>query len=331
MPRGKRVSDAWVAEHYPDMTDIHGLLDDHEREFGWRPTAQTIYVRANRLGIHKRPVANRDGRAERPVYWSKEPEKEAWMLEHDHGQRTDDLSDEFRAAWGFGLSRGQINLFRASHGTQAHHEKRNGGRPRVPIGTERVSKDGYVVIKVRHEATVPMSKDNWMLKHVWLYEQAYGELPDGHVVYFADGDRRNFDIDNLVAVPRRLVGVMNAEGAPRWHDRESLLACVALAEVKSRAHHIAMRRERTCAVCGRRFVPDAKSLRCNAPVMTCRACLDAGHKPTHERRNNRKHDHERIRALYDSGLTKAEVARIVGCAPATVIYVINGGRKKVDA
>lgn len=285
MPRGRAIDEAWLRERYPRMTDIDALLDDCEREFGWRPSRRSIYVKANSMGLRKEPVAGRADRAERTIRWSKEPELEAWMLEHDRGQRMDDLQAEWRERFGFGISRGQVNLFRASHGTQRRNSH-GGGRPRVPVGAERESKDGYIVVKVRPEASVPMSKDNWRLKHVHEYEKAHGAVPDGCVVYFADGDRRNFDASNLVAVPRRLVGIMNGPSMPRWHDAESLQACIALAELKSAQASVMARSVRTCGVCGRRFVPDAAHVAIgNTGIRTCPACLAAGRKASRWTRN----------------------------------------------
>jgi hypothetical protein len=277
MPRGRKLDLEWLKEHYPRMTTIDTLLDDYEREFGWRPNRQGVYVKANRMGLHKDPVEGRADRAERTVCWSKEPEMEAWMMEHDRGQRIDELQREFRERWGFGLSRGQINLFRASHGKTVR--KGHGGRHRVPVGSERPSKDGYLVIKVAEEATVPMSKDNWMLKHVHVYEQAHGGVPDGCVVYFADGDRRNFDPSNLVAVPRRLVGILSNASMPRWHDAESLRACISIAEIKARQTEIMASAVRTCGVCGRPFAPDAAHARSGyTGIRTCPECLAKGRK-----------------------------------------------------
>lgn len=62
-----------------------------------------------------------------------------------------------------------------------------------PIGSERIdSKDGYVLIKV--------SDNKWKTKHTWLWEQAYGPVPKGYRVMFADQDKRNFDLDNLILI-----------------------------------------------------------------------------------------------------------------------------------
>lgn len=51
MGRGKRIDADWLAEHYPRMTDVNELLDDFERDHGWRPTKTSLYMRAYRLGM----------------------------------------------------------------------------------------------------------------------------------------------------------------------------------------------------------------------------------------------------------------------------------------
>ncbi|WP_405736130.1 HNH endonuclease signature motif containing protein [Bifidobacterium sp.] len=311
MPRGKRVPDAWLVEHYARGT-IDDTRDAFEAEFGWRPTRQTLYVHANRLGLHKdrECSARRKDAAQRVARWSAMPEESAWMAEHDHGQRTDLLSDEFEAEFGWRLNRNQVNAWRARTGTQPKGRRRYGGRPRVPVGTERPSKDGYVVVKVADEATVSMSKDNWKLKHVHVWEQANGRpLPKGSCVYFADGDRENFDPANLVEVPRRLVGVMNGLGI-EWHDAASLRAVMAMAEVRARSHEVLLSTERTCAVCGARFVPTEKQRwTYTKPPKTCPDCLAKGKKAG----KGRKYDQREILALVDQGLSQREVAEQIGC------------------
>ena len=320
MPRRTKLDVDWLAEHYPRMTDVHQLIDDYERDHGWRPTKHAIYSCANRRGIKRQPVTGRQDRAERTIRWSKEPEMEAWMLEHDHGQRMDALQAEWREHWNFNISRNQVNVFRASHGVTRRHA-RGGGRKPVPVGTERPSKDGYVVIKFRDDATVPMSKDNWKLKHVWAWEQANGPLPEGYNVYFADGDNRNFDPANLVAVPRRLVGVMNnlrASGVT-WHDAQTLEAVVHLAEIRVAQNDLTASAPRVCAICGRTFT-NATRRKGAVNATTCPECVEAGLRQN--TRRWRKYDHDEIRRLRDGGLTNAEIARHVGCSIATVHDVL---------
>jgi len=327
MPRGKPIDTKWLREHYPVMTDINELLDKHEREFGWRPSKTSVYTKANKLRIRKKPVQGRDKKCERPVYWHNEPEMEAWMLEHDHGQRVDAVSDEFRERFGFGLTRGQINLFRASHGTQVRQDgTRRGGGARVPVGTERKGKDGYTVIKVREETNVAMSKDNWMLKHVWVWEQANGEkLPKGHIVMFADKDKTNFDPDNLVAVPKKLMGVMNGMDV-EWHDRESLETVIAMAKVRV-ARNLAMARAvRTCPCCGRKFDNMSRLKYGNVTSTICPQCGKAGRKPPTPK--NKRFDHDKIREMYAQGYRQERIADIIGCSRSTVSVAIHGDNRK---
>lgn len=69
-----------------------------------------------------------------------------------------------------------------------------------PIGYERISKDGYVEVKVRMRPSRPDRNDNFVAKHRLIWIQHHGPIPDGCVVIFKDGDKRNFDPDNLALV-----------------------------------------------------------------------------------------------------------------------------------
>lgn len=71
-----------------------------------------------------------------------------------------------------------------------------------PIGTERTMA-GYTEVKFENPNT-------WRPKHQVIYEQHYGEIPEGNIVIFGDGDKTNFDIDNLVCVSRRQLLTMNS-------------------------------------------------------------------------------------------------------------------------
>ena len=84
---------------------------------------------------------------------------------------------------------------------------KQGGRPAnwVPVGSERVNADGYVDVKIQDG----MLQKNWKGKHIIIWEEANGPIPKGHVVIFADGNRRNFDPDNLLLVSRAQLVRMN--------------------------------------------------------------------------------------------------------------------------
>lgn len=209
------------------------------------------------------------------IRWSKEPEKRAWMLEHSGGRPIADVCRDFELEFGHEISRTQVSLFRAEYGLQRRRGNRTAHRKDAPpVGTERVTK-GYVVVKVKELPDRPQSKDNWRFKHVVAWEKANGRsLPDGWMVLFADHDRRNFDPENLVAVPRSLIGIMN--GGQPWHDRESLETAIGIARLKSGIAS-AVAGKPVCGVCGREFDPDIRTgCRNDYRQRTCRECLDKG-------------------------------------------------------
>lgn len=71
-----------------------------------------------------------------------------------------------------------------------------------PVGSERVSVDGYTEVKVA-------DPNKWRMKHVIAWETVNGPVPKGHVVIFADGNRGNIEIENLLLVTRGQLAVMN--------------------------------------------------------------------------------------------------------------------------
>lgn len=71
-----------------------------------------------------------------------------------------------------------------------------GRRLTKPIGYEWVRDDGLILIKVAEPSV-------WIYKQRYIYEKHYGKLKKGEMVIFLDGDRNNYDIDNLKAVTTR--------------------------------------------------------------------------------------------------------------------------------
>lgn len=64
------------------------------------------------------------------------------------------------------------------------------------IGSERLDSDGYILVKIQDGK----SHKNWALKHRLIWESMYGNIPTGYKIMFADGNKRNFDIKNLILV-----------------------------------------------------------------------------------------------------------------------------------
>ncbi|MCY7919398.1 HNH endonuclease signature motif containing protein [Bacillus vallismortis] len=74
-----------------------------------------------------------------------------------------------------------------------------------PVGSERVSVDGYIEIKVADPG-------KWRMKHLVLWEEANGPIPKGHCLLFLDGNKLNVSLDNLQLITRSQLVRMNQNG-----------------------------------------------------------------------------------------------------------------------
>jgi len=77
----------------------------------------------------------------------------------------------------------------------------------IPVGSERTTNNCY-----KEYVDVKVGEAKWKRKHVLIWEEAHGKVPKGHVVIFADGNQKNFKLENLLLVSRKELGVMNASG-----------------------------------------------------------------------------------------------------------------------
>jgi hypothetical protein len=68
-----------------------------------------------------------------------------------------------------------------------------------PIGTERISKDGYVQRKVNDD--MPLQR-RWRGVHIINWEAVNGQLPKGHVLVFKDGNKQNTAVENIELLSR---------------------------------------------------------------------------------------------------------------------------------
>jgi len=69
-----------------------------------------------------------------------------------------------------------------------------------PIGTERISKAGYLERKISE--ALPFQR-RWRAVHLLVWEAANGPLPKGHAIAFKNSDRADVRLENLECVPRR--------------------------------------------------------------------------------------------------------------------------------
>ena len=97
-----------------------------------------------------------------------------------------------------------------------------------PVGSERITKDGYIEIKIAEPSV-------WELKHKVLWEKENGPVPKGHALIFADGDKTNISLDNLLLVTRNQLLVMNRNKLIK-NNSEATKTGVLIAEVLIKAN-----------------------------------------------------------------------------------------------
>lgn len=75
-----------------------------------------------------------------------------------------------------------------------------------PIGTERITKDGYLERKI-HDGLPLQSR--WRAVQLLRWEEVHGTMPKGMALKCLDGDKRNTDPSNWTLIPRALLPRLN--------------------------------------------------------------------------------------------------------------------------
>lgn len=101
-----------------------------------------------------------------------------------------------------------------------------------PVGTVRVNTDGYVDVKVSDYG--PPQK-RWRGKHRVIWEEEYGEIPEGHLIIFLDGDKQNLELDNLKLINRQQLQALNRNGW-KFDDKELTETGLLLANLSISMH-----------------------------------------------------------------------------------------------
>ncbi|MBE5928484.1 MAG: HNH endonuclease [Lachnospiraceae bacterium] len=92
-----------------------------------------------------------------------------------------------------------------------------------PVGSERITKDGYIEIKIADSR-------KWALKHRVIWESENGNIPKDCNIVFRDGNRKNTNIDNLMMVKKGVIAVLNHTGMCK--HKEARETAIRLSELK---------------------------------------------------------------------------------------------------
>lgn len=189
-----------------------------------------------------------------------------FIVANHKGNGHQTMAELVNEKFGTGYTKGQIKSFYANHklnsglngrfekghvphnkgthpptrGRMAETQFKNGHLPHntKPIGYERITRDGYIAVKIKMRPSSPLCNDNFILKHRLIWEEAHGPIPEGYKVTFLDGDKRNFDLSNLALVTNAENAYMQKAGlrseSPELTKTGILIAKAAILTTKKR-------------------------------------------------------------------------------------------------
>lgn len=126
------------------------------------------------------------------------PEEVKKFIEENHkGVGPKAMAELLNKTFGTNYTREQLKSYYGNHkinsGLTGYFKKGQKPLNHKPVGSERIDVDGYTLIKTAEP-------NIWEPKHKVLWEEKNGKVPEGHVLTFLDGDKRNISLENLALI-----------------------------------------------------------------------------------------------------------------------------------
>lgn len=124
-------------------------------------------------------------------------EEQIFITNNVNGKTVIELTNLFNKKFNKNIKENQIRNFKKKNklksGVNTRFSKGEMPHNYKLVGSEFVDKEGYTYIKVSNP-------NKWVLKQRYIYEKHKGIIPKGYSVIFADSNKTNFDINNLLLV-----------------------------------------------------------------------------------------------------------------------------------
>ena len=165
-------------------------------------------------------------------------EQEEWLRNHYYSVSSyQELTELFNEQFGTSRVREQISdkcikqmrLMGMPNSTRYGKKEKE----QLPIGAIRKSQTGtYIkVLDVPPKQHITgYAEPYWLPLQKKIYQDVHGEIAPGQMVCFLDGNCKNFDIDNLYCIDRKISVIMSAN---RWwtSNREHTLTAIKWCEL----------------------------------------------------------------------------------------------------
>lgn len=207
----------WLKENYQIYDSYRTLANAFNYIFNEYRTVSAIQqVLYKRLGLHLMTDKKSEHFTE---------DEERWLIDnYDNYSTYDTLASEFNSTFHRSKPISAIrekctkSLKLTGMDNLGRFKKGHDLKGQLPIGTIRRMADGTRYIKVKdskHSYKMSGYQEPYWLpiqKKVW--QDHYGEVPEGKMVIFLDGNRDNLDINNLYCIDRKISAVMAKN---RWY------------------------------------------------------------------------------------------------------------------
>jgi hypothetical protein len=130
-----------------------------------------------------------------------------WLSKNVHGKTFNEITHLFNSRFNTVCTPHQIKGRCIYYGIKA--DRKGKTNKDCEVGTEKVidKRSGVVYIKISRKTTKGCSKvglpGTWRQKHFVIWEAVNGPVPKSHIVIFADRNKINFEIDNLILVSKK--------------------------------------------------------------------------------------------------------------------------------
>lgn len=199
-------NDEWIRANASKYDSYRQLAEAHNKAFGTDFTRNQMKVHTgNILGIRMSNywwTAEMEEwiRTEYPKVGSAEEKADAFNKRFGTDKKPHSIREKARLM-GVTLSDEALSEYkRKSAEWVVHLNKTMRKRPIGYVGRET---NGYLMVK---------TESGWMSQARYEYLKTHDEIPKGYVVIYLDGNNRNVNADNLMAIPQRWQVVMSING-----------------------------------------------------------------------------------------------------------------------
>ena len=196
--------DEWIVGHLFDYPSYREMAEAYNKMFGTDIAATTLggHVKHD-LGINK-PRSTGEYLTE---------EQKRFIEEHYPNHPVKETTRMFNEKFGTNKKKYTMLNYAKRHGLTVREEIVT--KSKIDASHAEGTKHPYREVgDLRYDGHIWLMKteEGWKCaaRHVW--EKKHGKIPDGYAVIHLDGDNANHDIENLLAVPMKYLGVLQGNG-----------------------------------------------------------------------------------------------------------------------